>query len=101
MPFKPSAALELRVNRAVRKGRRSPISRTWLMCGSILKRFSTREGKIFLPVGETISSFLRPVMKAYGVDVSQVAGVQPAVAQDFGGSLGVVEVAGKQARALD
>ena len=44
MPFSASAAAGLIVNSAVRNGSRSPISSTWLISGSILNRFSTRDG---------------------------------------------------------
>ena len=77
------------VNSATRCGRRSPASTTWLIRGSNLNIVSTRDGKDLLAVRRYDQFLLaaRDVDVAVGIDGPDVAGVQPAVAQQLRPSL--------------
>ena len=77
------------VKSAVRYGRRSPISITWLISGSNLKQAFHARGMDFL-AGRGDDQFLLAAGdedETLVVDKRDVAGVQPAIAQHFGGGL--------------
>ena len=81
--------------------RRSTTARS--ISGSRIRPNSSGCGAMYLPPAVLKSDFLRSVIlqEAVGVDLADVAGVDPAVLQRLGGRLGVLVVAEHVARALD
>ena len=81
----------------------SPKTAACSISGDAVSSSSTRVGATFLPVESTISSFLRPRIdeEAIGIELAEVAGVEPAVADHFGRGGLVVPIAEHDVRAAD